>query len=345
MKRHHHDPLGSRVRQAAPILDDAVASAWSDSRAKSALFEEIRTVATGGRNADASPRRRRPWMPAMTVSAAAAAAVFGLVLGVPRVGVPGIGGPPPSASAPAPAPVTAPTAAQFLLAASTRAATQPGPPILREGQFWYAKSQGFSEVVDEKGHPHTRLPLVYESWTGPDGTGRIVRRDGDEPPLDEPLGEVLGEPPNAIFPIGERYGTYQDLLALPTDPAALRANLVEQLRGYDGRPLDVELFQNVNDVLRGPAPPALRAALLEVASGIEGVELVGDVTDRLGRHGVAIAMTDEHGHRQEITLDPDTATVLGEREIEPASDNKPEEVLYESTVVANGVVNSTEERP
>lgn len=62
------------------------------------------------------------------------------------------------------------------------------------------------------------------------------------------------------------------------------------------------------------APPALRAALYEVASELPGVQLLGAVRDPIGRKGIGVAYTGHrHGERLELIFDPATSTLLGER--------------------------------
>jgi len=83
------------------------------------------------------------------------------------------------------------------------------------------------------------------------------------------------------------------------------------------------MFTLVADALRdtdGAAPDsslALRVALYEVAARIPGAELVGPATDRVGRHGVAVAYVDSKIHeRHELIFDPKTSALLGEEYVE-----------------------------
>jgi len=51
-----------------------------------------------------------------------------------------------------------------------------------------------------------------------------------------------------------------------------------------GPPGDWETFAIIGDLLREThAPPALRAALYEVAANLSGVEYIGEVKDAVGR--------------------------------------------------------------
>ncbi len=64
------------------------------------------------------------------------------------------------------------------------------------------------------------------------------------------------------------------------------------------------------------APPKLRAALYRVASELPGVQLLGAVSDPIGRMGVGVAYTDQaRGVRLELIFDPTTSALLGERDV------------------------------
>ena len=111
----------------------------------------------------------------------------------------------------------------------------------------------------------------------------------------------------ALFPAGGSGITWDGLWSLPTDPTALEQKLRDGINGA-GPDDDSELYVIVGDLLReSPAPPALRKALWQVAAGIPGIELVGDVTDHAGRAGVAV---ERHGTR--YVLDPSDGRLLEE---------------------------------
>jgi hypothetical protein len=77
------------------------------------------------------------------------------------------------------------------------------------------------------------------------------------------------------------------------------------------------MFNAVGDYLRETATtPAQRAALYEVAASIDGVELLGAVTDSAGRTGTAVAIDDaEQGVRHTLVFDPDTGVLFEERDV------------------------------
>ena len=48
---------------------------------------------------------------------------------------------------------------------------------------------------------------------------------------------------------------------------------------------------------------------------VPGVQLLGNVHDRLGRAAIGVAFTEHTGMRQELLFDPRTAEILNEREV------------------------------
>ena len=122
--------------------------------------------------------------------------------------------------------------------------------------------------------------------------------------------------------------TFSRLARLPTDPHKLR-RWIETQRFLGGistagttstglAPIKsgyAPVFAHVGSLLgEAAAPPALRAALYRVASELPGVQLLGTVTDPVGRTGTGVAYTDPtHGQRLELIFDPKTSTLLAER--------------------------------
>ena len=112
-----------------------------------------------------------------------------------------------------------------------------------------------------------------------------------------------------VFPAGGTSLTWDQLYALPTDPAQLTAALQADVKGAGPDPQS-ELFTIVGDLLReSPAPPALRKALYDVAAGIPGVHLTGKVTDELGRAGTGV----ERGG-ETLVIDPADGRLLADNE-------------------------------
>ncbi len=79
------------------------------------------------------------------------------------------------------------------------------------------------------------------------------------------------------------------------------------------------MFQHFSDVLReARATPEQRAAAYEALARVPGLTLVGEVTDRLGRPGVAVGFDyprqrADRLYRYVLVFDPETADLLEER--------------------------------
>lgn len=209
------------------------------------------TARAGARRpAQVGPRRRRWRVVALTAAAAAVVAV------TPILAVRGVW------------PTSTASAATVLRQAGQAAAAQrTGWP---EAAYWHSTS-----TYTNAGHTYRR-----DIWLGHRASS--VLRDsgvGD--------GVLLALDP-AQFDTGVVALTWDQLYALPTDPAALKTTLVATIHGQ-GNGTDAETFVIVGDLLReSPAPPLLRQALYEVAAGIPGVRSVGQVTDPAGRTGTVV---------------------------------------------------------
>jgi hypothetical protein len=97
---------------------------------------------------------------------------------------------------------------------------------------------------------------------------------------------------------------------LPTDPARLEQFIVGH---FEGGPEEVgATFHFAGTFLQSGAPPEIRAALFRMIQRLPGIELLGPMTDRLGRHGIGVGFT-EYGVRDVLIFDLATSAVL-ERE-------------------------------
>lgn len=165
------------------------------------------------------------------------------------------------------------------------------------------------------------LPTIREVWIAPDGSGRIKETVGEPIFLTERDREAwkTAGAPDVFRGMNRDFGpgglTYEG--HHPTDPVALGVMLREQAARTQV-PVDDEMFVIVGDIARMPSvPEALSRALYEVAAGIPGVEQVGEVADRVGRRGVAVAnVADYNGAKTSSLLVFDLAhgALLGEEE-------------------------------
>ena len=114
---------------------------------------------------------------------------------------------------------------------------------------------------------------------------------------------------------GNRFTTpsWPFLAGLPTDPDGLYQQIEAFARGH-GPSLHEEMLVTISDALNySTAPPAVVAALYEVAARVPGVELVPGAVDVSGRRGVAVALA-SYWTRRELIFDETTGTFLGSRE-------------------------------
>jgi hypothetical protein len=260
-----------------------------------------------------------------------------------------------------------PAVARQLQKAAALVAGDPAP-MIGPGQYWYVKGTGAfangAAGIEGQGEMFTALQTSsHEIWIANDSSGRIVRKDG--PPhffsaAERARWEAAGKP--GFGPEGGIDSTELDLSwgyevlgvssakAIPTDPKALTA-LVERAAQGTKNPLPWEAFEVISGVLRfAPLSGAQTAAFYQVLASLPGIELVGPTTDPLGRAGTAFAVERGDPLRAELILDPKTGRLLGSRTTlakpDPAYDGAPAgTVIGYETIVATGVVDSTDARP
>jgi hypothetical protein len=294
------------------------------------------------------------------VGLAAAAALVAVLV------VPGAPGAPTSA------------AAAVLAHLSKVAADQPAAAALPAGQYEYTASVGMNLISrvyenDElPGSPTTSgppkqtfsvyAPVTRQVWIATDGSGRLEQSYGTPSfltPADRAAWVSDGSP--NIVPASSDVDSIEakgalvvpDLSNLPTNPGTLLAGIEATTVGssFDAPAGAAGTFQIIGDLLRETdASPALRAALYQAAAQMPGVTLIGTVTDAAGRSGTAVAYASS-GEQNELIFDPTTSVLLGEATVvtDPTQlcrlDVSVGTVLYETSYVASGVVNSTSDVP
>jgi hypothetical protein len=210
-------------------------------------------------------------------------------------------------------------AAEVLISAAAAAGSQAGG--WPDAAYWHVVSD---QLYD--GQPSSR-----EIWQS--RVGESVLQDEKFDSASEVSGpdavytETLGGPANFYA------FDWAELYALPTDPVELEKILRKAGEGSGPDP-DSELWAAVAALqLESPAPPALRAALWTVASGIPDVDLVGDVTDSLGRPGTAIErdMTEGGWLRERFIIDTATGDLL-----EAISYDKDDTITWRTTIRSEG---------
>ena len=294
--------------------------------------------------APSEPRRRRWLLPAAGVAVAAAAALaLALTSGVEERRVaPG-------------------DAAAALNQAADAAEEAGGLGVLGAGEYFYVhvREAYLSTSTDgPEGSWSILAPAELESWSTRDAAGRRLGRAFGRPSFptdrDRERWIAAGRPPQTVtrtdthvraqakpWYLNDQAMSYRELLALPTDPAALRAH-IREAAGDSGSSPDAETFTLIADMLRdNPVPSRVRAALYRALALVPGVTLRGELKDRLGRAGVGVSYDDEDGIRQLLIFDPRTAAVLEDR----MTLLRGRRLLGYRVVVDSGVVGSTRERP
>lgn len=251
---------------------------------------------------------------------AAAAGVAGLTGGSGGPGGPGSAGAPPTGAVPAPVVQVVRGSAEGLAGAVadiSGAAARAELPEPRPGQFLYVRSEVSWMVswegADGKNQSYVDKIHRREVWMSPDGAKGWLME-----PYRESIGRdgvTLDDPGNLEPSINAP--SYDYLRTLPTDPDLLLKKIYEETKGEGNGP-DQQAFTTIGDLVREQVvPPKLAAGLYRAAARIPGVVLVDDSADAAGRHGVAIARTDEaDGARTEWIFDRETYTYLGERTVQ-----------------------------
>jgi hypothetical protein len=175
----------------------------------------------------------------------------------------------------------------------------------------------------------------WQYWVTPDGAGRYLTRplspaDTFLTPTDRAMWVKSGEqltgleqdsrvpaghawPPGGLPGQGLGPGLQWSQLDLPAQPAALEQAIA---RRFNHGSLDpASMFFDVGALLPVETSPAVRAALYRVIERLPDVELLGPVTDRLGRRGTGIGFTGSDGFQDQMIFNPATSAVLEERQI------------------------------
>ena len=282
--------LDTMLTEAAPArhvtLDDP------DSSAGVALYRQItaQRPATG-------PARRRIKIAALAGVAVAAAASAAVALAI----IPGS-----PAKAPGLAPRSKAPAAVVLAEAAQTAASQPSAASTGPGRYVYVKTiegQWNGGVASQPATAGICVQTV-QVWAEPDGKGREVASAPAGPCSD-------GVIPPQTFPKGQEIDltVYPRTADLPTERAALERFIVQHFE--DGHADTDATFDFAGTFLQSGAPPRIRAGLYRMIENLPGIESLGPMTDKLGRQGIGVGVT-EYGTRDTLIFDPATSAVLEE---------------------------------
>jgi hypothetical protein len=207
--------------------------------------------------------------------------------------------------------------------ASTGATLPPAtrsPLVAARGQLYYGavlfvRAGCAGELVDECSEGGVRLDATYW-WAPEDDSGRIAVDDA------RAYGIEAGRFGSGAFP--NHNGI--DVSGFPLEPAALTKFLLDRSAedGTSPAPLitpppegaarDGQLWRAITDLLADPhVTPAVRAALLDVAAGVQGTTLEADAVDPAGRPAHVIAFGNWGGESEErLYVDPDTHELLAQ---------------------------------
>ncbi|MES9537836.1 CU044_5270 family protein [Actinomadura sp. NPDC000600] len=150
--------------------------------------------------------------------------------------------------------------------------------------------------------------ITFEDWHRVDGGGRAHYFGGKLRVFPAAPYDLKNHTNGPLFNLGN-YDT------LPTAPGALLHRLsTARYPTQVGETSAEDVFETMDDILRDPSPPKLRAAVYRALPKVEGVTLRKNVRDAAGRPGVAFARTNDVGEQTSIILDPTTYAYLGSRE-------------------------------
>ena len=220
-----------------------------------------------------------------------------------------------------------------------------------------------------------------QDWYRANGSGReriVNSREGFFAPLDRSIARahalslaqyMPNQDGDLAYPgVGAYYSDY-DPAGLPTQPTALLRAIEREVRDTRTPPTatagatvsevaTASVFEVIADrLLFASTSPALRSALYRVIAHLPGVQLLGWRTDRLGRRGIAVALSHaeigDETTRRELLFDPATGEPLQTQLVQtaplteiPGTAPLPRgTVLRYTAFIERGVVNSIEDLP
>ncbi|MFC4008402.1 hypothetical protein ACFOY2_14315 [Nonomuraea purpurea] len=269
-------------------------------------------------------------------------------------------------------------ARSVLLAAAETAAREPAT----SGSYWYTRERTYQPVhylprIGKKAEKPKREKIPFsatvastqDSWHASDKGLPSRTVTGQNPkvtfasPEDEAKWKQLGSPALAQektndynmelhFLIGTHRFTVQQLIKLPTRKDSLEKQLrrlFDEESPSDWWPAKPEftgyVWSTAQNLLAGPISPGTRSALYRLLAEQPAIKSLGEVTDSLGRTGVALALdTSGNGDgdgESRLIVDDDAAELLS-YEFRSRGQSAPAlQVTYEDM----GWVNALGERP
>ncbi|MCM0673251.1 CU044_5270 family protein [Micromonospora phytophila] len=202
-----------------------------------------------------------------------------------------------------PAPVDVPADASLLLVAAERSESAPATA----GRYWVVRAEhgeGARRLQDE---------LWLAAVPGLPSASYVRSADGGSW-ASQPM---QGHTADNNFLLAGSPRPARELAALPTDPAKLKKKLLTwyaDTGAAEGRD-EFLFYSGAAIVLDLPVSPQVRAAAYRMLAAMPGVTSLGRVTDRLGRPGVAVAVTrqgDFAKAQTRLIVDPATGQALAQ---------------------------------
>ena len=162
------------------------------------------------------------------------------------------------------------------------------------------------------------IPTVRETWLLPDGSLTVLEHDG-KPLSADGRTDADVERPSGVSSEMLPAGTVNPSAAsdLPLNPDSLRDALLVRA-GCESAPASPAtaacIVQAVTDLHSANViPSGVSAAIWQVMASEPDLRLLGDVTDRLGRDGIGIAIVppDSSQFRNVLIISPETGALLG----------------------------------
>jgi hypothetical protein len=315
------DKLLEELKQVDPVDTNAV-------RRRVPPTERLTEIL--GSEPMAEPPRRRPLTARRVILAAAAAAAIVAAAS----SLPGRGG-------------AAPEAASALEAVAAIASGEAAPGAAGDISYYKTVSSLDARSFDGRGaDPFAwQQQMTTEDWVAPDGSGRRRTIAGeiefadrqDERDWRDSGSPKLGPAPGTItdkrFGPGELNGVPYEGELPPVSELPANADALEQIfrnehaRSSASVPVDAKLFEYAASVLLSTGSrPDLRAAVYELLARIDGVQLVDEVKDPLGRTGTGVSLDIDYSGapiRHTIIFDSETSYPLAytQEPIPPAPDH------------------------
>jgi hypothetical protein len=204
-------------------------------------------------------------------------------------------------------------------------------------QDWYGPGNGGGDGSGTKWQDQ----YATTTWYRADDSGRIISVQNGQ------RSDQSYDPGNFLQDTG-------DLTYLSTDPTQLLAQMTDRMQpgGRSPEPFDqftpgpgqdghetAGLVRSIGELLNDPnSEPALKAALFQVASGLQGMDVQQNVTDPTGRPATMLRIeTEQVVH--EWWFDPSSEQLLAMETLDPGSGN----VTSVMVVGASGVAATTDD--